>query len=108
MFSYGSGAVATAFTITARAPTGHNSLTLIGRHAAPFTCARIQSVTDVPARLASRATRDVAAFDAAMELRAKRYGQCGYEPSGGVDDLFPGAVRAHARLETAVVSPSRG
>jgi hydroxymethylglutaryl-CoA synthase len=91
MFSYGSGAVATAFVIHARAPTGHNSLSLIGKHATPFTLARLQAAVDVPARLASRAARDVAVFSAAMDLRARRYGACDYEPAGSVDELFPGA-----------------
>lgn len=91
MFSYGSGAVATAFTIHARAPTGHNSLSLVGKFAQPFTLERVQRVTEVPARLASRDTRDVHAFKAAMDLRATRYGACDYEPSGAVSELFPGA-----------------
>ena len=90
LFSYGSGAVATAFTIHARAPTGHNSLSLVGKFAEPFTLARMQRVTDVSARLARRVKRDVPAFKAAMDLRAKRYGACDYEPSGSVSDLFPG------------------
>lgn len=91
MFSYGSGAVATAFVIHARAPTGHNSLTLIGKHAEPFTLARLQSTVDVARRLASRTARDVGAFNAAMDLRATRYGKCEYEPSGSVEELLPGA-----------------
>ena len=91
MFSYGSGAVATAFSIDARAPTGHNSLHLVGKYAEPFTLSRMQRITDVSNRLASRVTRDVSAFGAAMDLRASRYGKCDYEPSGAIDELFPGA-----------------
>ena len=91
LFSYGSGAVATAFTIRAREPTGHNSLSLLGKFATPFTCARIQQVADVPRRLAARTVRDVGAFKAAMDLRARRYGTADYEPSGSVDEMLPGA-----------------
>ena len=91
MFSYGSGAVATAFTILARAPTGHNSLATTGKHAEPFTLRRIQAAVEMPKRLAARRVRDVAAFKAAMDLRATRYGTCDYEPSGALDELQPGA-----------------
>ena len=37
-------------------------------------------MSDVKARLASRTARDVAAFNAAMDLRAARYGKAGGEP----------------------------
>ena len=80
MFSYGSGAVGTAFILRGRKPDGRR----------PFTLARMQKVTDIPARLAARATRDVAAFRAAMDLRAARYATCDYEPTGPVEGLFPG------------------
>ena len=82
LFSYGSGAVATAFVAEGRTPT-----TAAG---APFSLGRIAKVADITARLASRATRDVSAFSAAMDLRAKRYGKGDYEPTGAVADLFPG------------------
>ena len=82
LFSYGSGAVATAFTAEGRTPT-----TAAG---AKFSLGRMREVADVLARLASRTTRDVTAFGAAMDLRASRYGKCDYEPAGAVADLFPG------------------
>ena len=40
--------------------------------------------------MALRQERDVAAFNAAMDLRAERYGKAGYVPSGPVADLWPG------------------
>ena len=86
MFSYGSGAVATAFTIRARAPSGANAL----HGGEPFTAARIGAVADVAARLAARDTLGVADFNAAMDLRAARYGTAGWTPSGPLDALFPG------------------
>ena len=86
MFSYGSGAVATAFTIRARAPSGANAL----HGGEPFTAARIGAVADVAARLAARDTLGVADFNAAMDLRAERYGTAGWTPSGPLDALFPG------------------
>ena len=82
LFSYGSGAVATAFVAEGREPTS-----AAGK---PFSLARIAKVADVAARLTSRATRDVGAFSAALDLRATRYGKGDYTPSGSVADLFPG------------------
>jgi len=87
MFSYGSGAVATAFVLEGRAPTGHNGLAKGGE---PFTLERIARVADVRARLASRVERTVGEFNAAMDLRAERYGTKGYQPSGSTEALFPG------------------
>ena len=82
LFSYGSGAVATAFVAEGRVPT-----TAAGKR---FSLGRIAVVTDISARLKDRATRDVAAFSAAMDLRATRYGKADYQPAGPVADLFPG------------------
>jgi len=87
MFSYGSGAVATAFCLEGKAPAAPNNLSKGGE---PFTLERIARTADVAARLAARAERDVAAFNAAMDLRAERYGKGGYTPTGPVGDLFPG------------------
>ena len=87
MFSYGSGAVATAFTINCRAPTAHNSHDVRGE---PFTLERIASVADISARLSACTERSVAAFSEAMDLRSSRYGACNYQPSGPVADLWPG------------------
>ena len=56
----------------------------------PFTAARIGAVADVAARLAARDTLGVADFNAAMDLRAERYGTAGWTPSGPLDALFPG------------------
>ena len=82
LFSYGSGAVATAFIAEGRTPsTAEGTM---------FSLSRIQRVADVHARLASRTKRDVSAFGAAMDLRASRYGKADYEPKGSIADLFPG------------------
>lgn len=86
MFSYGSGAVATAFVIQARQPTAHNCLE---PSSSPFTLQRIATTADVAARLASRTERTCEAFAAAMDQRAARYGQADYKPSGSVAELFP-------------------
>ena len=48
------------------------------------------TVADVAARLAARDTLGVAEFNAAMDLRAERYGTAGWTPSGPLDALFPG------------------
>ena len=90
MYSYGSGAVATAFILRGRAPTGRNSLSLIGKHAEPFTLDRISAAVQMNERLEGRTKCDVTAFGAAMDLRAARYGKCDYEPTGSVDALAPG------------------
>jgi hydroxymethylglutaryl-CoA synthase len=88
MFSYGSGAVGTAFILVARNPDGHNSLSAGG---APFTLARMAQTCAISERLASREERDVAAFEAALDLRARRLGTAGFEPSGSIEELPPGA-----------------
>ena len=80
MFSYGSGAVASAFVLRARAPAR-----------GAFTLGRIARTADVARRLASRQQCDATAFNAAMDLRATRYGHCGYEPSGSTETLARGA-----------------
>lgn len=85
MFSYGSGAVATAFTVLARAPSGHAELA--SPPDAPFTLERIATTACVAKRLAARTASDLPALNAALELREARYGQCGYEPSGEIDAL---------------------
>ena len=79
-FSYGSGAVATAFTLEARSPTNNGG----------FTLERTARVANVDARLAQRVPRDVKAFGAACDLRKARYGKCDYEPSGPIAELWPG------------------
>ena len=38
----------------------------------------------------------MAAFNAAMDLRASRYGKAGYSPTGSVEDLFPGTFYLEA------------
>ena len=50
----------------------------------------MRNVAGVAARLAARKPADIGAFNAAMDLRAERYGKCGYEPSGETAELFPG------------------
>ena len=70
----------------ARAPSGANAL----HGGEPFTAARIGAVADVAARLAARDTLGVSDFNAAMDLRAERYGTAGWTPSGPLDALFPG------------------
>lgn len=40
--------------------------------------------------MASRVERTVGEFNAAMDLRAERYGTKGYQPSGSTEALFPG------------------
>ena len=51
----------------------------------------MQSVTDVPRRLSERREVGVDVFGAALDLRASRYGEAGYSPSGEVGELFDGA-----------------
>mmetsp|Transcript_7260 Transcript_7260/g.18999 ORF Transcript_7260/g.18999 Transcript_7260/m.18999 type:complete len:498 (-) Transcript_7260:309-1802(-) len=87
MFSYGSGAVATAFVLQARSPSGHNSLSAGG---APFTLERIARAAGVFRRLSERTERSTTEFGAAMDLRASRYGQAGYSPAGAISELFSG------------------
>eukprot|EP00316_Scyphosphaera_apsteinii_P011947 CAMPEP_0119305214 /NCGR_PEP_ID=MMETSP1333-20130426/6262_1 /TAXON_ID=418940 /ORGANISM="Scyphosphaera apsteinii, Strain RCC1455" /LENGTH=416 /DNA_ID=CAMNT_0007308247 /DNA_START=27 /DNA_END=1274 /DNA_ORIENTATION=- len=71
MFSYGSGAVATAFTIMARTPTNGS-----------FTLARIAETANVSERLAARTAVDVETLNSALGLREAIYGVAGFSPSG--------------------------
>ena len=43
------------------------------------------------ARLAARTASDLATFNAAMDMRAARYGTCDWEPTGATADLFAGS-----------------
>ena len=79
LFSYGSGAVATAFEIRARAPS-----------AGDFTLGRIAAAADVGARLDARAPRSVEQMGAALALREAAYGAAPYAPKGDIGDLRPG------------------
>jgi hydroxymethylglutaryl-CoA synthase len=79
MFSYGSGSVATLYSLKTRQTTS------------PFSINRIKEVVNLQARLADRSGTSVEEFSNAMELRAQRYGQCDYEPTGAIANIAPGA-----------------
>jgi len=81
MYSYGSGAIATAFTILARAPTGERT--------SAFTLGRIASTVQLEERLAARTPCDIATLNAALAMREATYGKCGYEPAGPIETLAP-------------------
>jgi len=83
VFSYGSGAVATAFTLTCRACSHADE------SGSPFTLGRIAEVVSVGDRLAGRTARGVSELNAALALREKAYGAAGYEPEGDLADLPP-------------------
>lgn len=88
LFSYGSGAVATAFTLIGREPSGGSALAL--PPASPFTLERIATTAQLAERLTARTCSDLPTLTRALELREERYGQAGYEPSGDVGALAPG------------------
>jgi len=87
VFSYGSGAVATALMVVGRGVEAPNG---VGKAAgSTFTLGRLAETLDIDTRLAARTCRDVPALNSALELREARYGAAGYEPSGSLDDLAP-------------------
>ena len=79
LFSYGSGSVATFFS-------------LVGRQASSprFSLDKIRTVTDMFSRLEVRKRCTNEAFVAALELRAAKYGQANMTPDGSLDDIAPG------------------
>lgn len=84
LFSYGSGAVATALTIRARET--HSG----------FSLGRIRSAVKMEERLAARTECDVEQMSAALALREKTYGACAYKPAGALDAIEPGAFYLEA------------
>lgn len=88
LFSYGSGAVATAFVASARAPAGDAQLA--APPSEPFTLARIAATVKLAPRLEARAACDLAALNLALEQREANYGRCDYEPAGSIETLAPG------------------
>jgi hydroxymethylglutaryl-CoA synthase len=78
-FSYGSGALATMFSLEARRPT-----------AGGFTLDRIAKCTHMAARLAARTEASPAEFTAALALREASYGKAGCKPVGSTDNLAEG------------------
>jgi len=79
LFSYGSGSVASIFS-------------LVGRVAgnAKFSLEKIQSTSDMFSKLESRKRCSVADFTAALDLRAAKYGKAPMNPDGDVDAIAPG------------------
>eukprot|EP00475_Leptophrys_vorax_P043868 TRINITY_DN8588_c0_g1_i1.p1 TRINITY_DN8588_c0_g1~~TRINITY_DN8588_c0_g1_i1.p1 ORF type:complete len:493 (-),score=23.63 TRINITY_DN8588_c0_g1_i1:67-1545(-) len=81
MFSYGSGLMATMFSLAARpAP-------------APFTLAAMAEHLGVADLLASRVKVPPAEFVSTMHLMETRYGACGFVPATAADRLTPGTFR---------------
>lgn len=80
LFSYGSGSIATFFS-------------LVGREASSsprFTLDRIRAVTDMFQRLEARKRCSVEEFEAALDLRAAKYGHANMTPDGPLDSISPG------------------
>ena len=96
VFSYGSGSVATLYSLRAREPTKVGRVAEPGRAvpggAAAFTLGRIQSTVGLRARLEqARRACSVEEFSQAMAWRAEHYGAAPYQPSGPVANVAPGA-----------------
>lgn len=83
MFSYGSGSVATAFSIYPRQPSAAQK--------PQFTCQAIAETIDLQNRLASRNEMSPAEFTAALLLRETSHGSAPYVPSEPVETVTPGA-----------------
>lgn len=87
LFSYGSGAVATAFCVHARAQAGTEG---------GFSVARIAESVRAAARLEARTVADVKALADALQLRELSYGKAGWTPQGPVKGLAPGTFYLEA------------
>jgi len=81
-FSYGSGAVATTFSIAARAPTASGSA---------FTCEAIADALDLNARLSQRQAATPEEFATALTLRETTHSLAPYTPSDPLELVSPGA-----------------
>jgi hydroxymethylglutaryl-CoA synthase len=79
MFSYGSGSVASLFSIKGVERDGK------------FSLGTIQSTVNIFERLAQRRRCPVEEFTQALELRAGKYGLAGVVPSGSVENISKGA-----------------
>jgi len=81
MFSYGSGSVATLYSLVGRVPSDPTS---------PFSLGATKTASDMINRLALRTASSVSDFVAALDLRAAKYGKAPMVPEGDVSHLFPG------------------
>jgi len=80
MFSYGSGSAASIYSFVARIPSDATRPTL----------EKIASTVDIQTRLAARTKASIDDFNAALDLRAAKYGAAPMNPDGSMDDILPG------------------
>ncbi|KAJ1636891.1 hydroxymethylglutaryl-CoA synthase [Pavlovales sp. CCMP2436] len=83
MFSYGSGSLATAFSIMARVPSAAQK--------PQFSCQAIAETIDLHARLSARTEMSPAEFTAALLLRETSHGAAPYAPTEAAETVTPGA-----------------
>ena len=88
MFSYGSGSVASLYSFVGRSPV--SAATATTATTGMFSLSRIQAVTDVFERLAKRTRCPVDEFSAALDMRARKYGQAPMVPDGSLDHIASG------------------
>lgn len=79
LFSYGSGSVASLFSVKGVERSGK------------FSLASIQSTTNIFERLAGRKQCTVEEFTAALDMRAEKYGKAPMTPSGSIDNVAVGS-----------------
>lgn len=89
IFSYGSGSMATLFSLTARQPT-RNEAGDGDASGSPFSLSRIQETVRLIERLESRVETSAQEFGAAMDLRAAAFGKAPHVPVGVLDSVAPG------------------
>ena len=83
LFSYGSGAMASMFSIV---PTEFGSAS-----SSAFSLKKMQEALDIKARLASREKHSPSDLTMALDKREKSHGCAPYSPLFSTDELFPGA-----------------
>jgi hydroxymethylglutaryl-CoA synthase len=80
IFSYGSGAIATLFTLDGVASGVHS----------PFSLGRIANTVKLSERLAARKEASPEEFTESMKIREQAYGKSSYIPVGSLDNIAPG------------------
>ncbi|KAF1315533.1 Hydroxymethylglutaryl-coa synthase, partial [Globisporangium splendens] len=101
LFSYGSGSIASMFSIRGRVPTSSK-----------FSIERMAEVLDIPERLAARKQISAEEYSAYMDIRQRVYGLRNITPTQSIATLAPGTFylksidarfhRTYARTEKAV------
>lgn len=82
LFSYGSGSMASMYSLRGRVPGASSP--------GPFSLTKMAQVLSMQSRLNSRCRGSVEDFAAALDLRAAKYGTAPVQPDGSLENIAPG------------------